>query len=41
MRLVTPPLTELRELIDWQFFFLAWELKGKFPAILDKLPGGP
>jgi 5-methyltetrahydrofolate--homocysteine methyltransferase len=38
VRLVTPPLTELRELIDWQFFFLAWELKGKFPAILDKLP---
>ena len=25
----------LREFIDWQFFFLAWELKGKFPAILD------
>jgi 5-methyltetrahydrofolate--homocysteine methyltransferase len=38
VRLVTPPLAELRELIDWQFFFLAWELKGKFPAILDKLP---
>jgi 5-methyltetrahydrofolate--homocysteine methyltransferase len=38
VRLVTPPLTELRELVDWQFFFLAWELKGKFPAILDKLP---
>ena len=38
VRPVTPPLTELRDLIDWQFFFLAWELKGKFPAILDKLP---
>jgi len=38
VRLVTPPLTELRELIDWQFFFLAWELKGKYPAILDTLP---
>jgi 5-methyltetrahydrofolate--homocysteine methyltransferase len=38
VRPVTPPLAELRELIDWQFFFLAWELKGKFPAILDKLP---
>jgi 5-methyltetrahydrofolate--homocysteine methyltransferase len=38
VRLVTPPLAELRELIDWQFFFLAWELKGKFPGILDKLP---
>src|SRR5207245_2664201 len=22
--------------IDWQFFFHAWELKGKFPAILDQ-----
>ncbi|MBA2331218.1 MAG: methionine synthase, partial [Actinobacteria bacterium] len=26
----------LRELIDWQFFFHAWELKGKFPAILEQ-----
>ena len=31
-----PELAELRELIDWQFFFHAWELKGKFPAILDQ-----
>jgi 5-methyltetrahydrofolate--homocysteine methyltransferase len=23
-------------MIDWQFFFLAWELKGKYPAILDR-----
>ena len=23
-------------MIDWQFFFLAWELKGKFPAILEQ-----
>jgi 5-methyltetrahydrofolate--homocysteine methyltransferase len=30
-----PELTELRAYIDWQFFFHAWELKGKFPAILD------
>jgi 5-methyltetrahydrofolate--homocysteine methyltransferase len=22
--------------IDWQFFFHAWDLKGKFPAILDQ-----
>ncbi|WP_308167948.1 methionine synthase [Catellatospora tritici] len=35
VRQVTPSLAELRELIDWQFLFLAWELKGKFPAILD------
>ena len=38
VRPVTPPLAALRELIDWQFFFLAWELKGKFPAILENLP---
>ncbi len=35
VRRVTPSLAELREMIDWQFFFLAWELKGKYPAILD------
>ena len=36
VRVVTPELTELREMIDWQFLFLAWELKGKYPAILDQ-----
>jgi 5-methyltetrahydrofolate--homocysteine methyltransferase len=35
VRPVSPSLTDLREMIDWQFFFLAWELKGKYPAILD------
>ncbi|WP_274543291.1 vitamin B12 dependent-methionine synthase activation domain-containing protein, partial [Microbacterium sp. HSID17254] len=30
-----PTIAELRELIDWQFLFLAWELKGKFPQILN------
>ncbi|MBA2614340.1 MAG: methionine synthase [Actinobacteria bacterium] len=34
-RVVEPKLATLREYIDWQFFFHAWELKGKFPAILD------
>lgn len=29
------PLEELRRDIDWTFFFLAWEFRGKFPAILD------
>jgi 5-methyltetrahydrofolate--homocysteine methyltransferase len=33
---VDPQLTTLVEYIDWQFFFHAWELKGKFPAILDQ-----
>jgi 5-methyltetrahydrofolate--homocysteine methyltransferase len=34
-RLVEPSLTTLREYIDWTFFFTAWELRGRFPAILD------
>ncbi|HOF54924.1 MAG TPA: methionine synthase [Prolixibacteraceae bacterium] len=29
------PLAKLREYIDWTFFFIAWELKGHFPQILD------
>ncbi len=29
------PLSELVPYIDWTFFFTAWELAGKFPAILD------
>jgi 5-methyltetrahydrofolate--homocysteine methyltransferase len=36
LRSVSPPVAELRKMIDWQFLFLAWELKGKFPAILDQ-----
>jgi 5-methyltetrahydrofolate--homocysteine methyltransferase len=36
VRTVAPDLNELRAMIDWQFLFLAWELKGKFPAILDQ-----
>jgi 5-methyltetrahydrofolate--homocysteine methyltransferase len=36
VRAVAPELSTLRELIDWQFFFLAWELKGKYPAILEQ-----
>jgi 5-methyltetrahydrofolate--homocysteine methyltransferase len=28
------PVAELREYIDWQPFFNAWEMKGKFPDIL-------
>jgi 5-methyltetrahydrofolate--homocysteine methyltransferase len=44
--LPTPSFTGTREIevdvadlvdyVDWQFFFHAWELKGKFPAILDQ-----
>jgi 5-methyltetrahydrofolate--homocysteine methyltransferase len=29
------PLGNLLPYIDWTFFFSAWELKGRFPAILD------
>jgi len=35
-RVVDADLATLREYIDWQFFFHAWELKGKFPAILEQ-----
>jgi 5-methyltetrahydrofolate--homocysteine methyltransferase len=34
-RPIEPPLSELVPFIDWQFFFHAWDLKGKFPAILE------
>src|SRR5205823_5201714 len=34
--LVEPDLATLLEYIDWQFFFHAWELKGKYPAILEQ-----
>ena len=29
------PLEKIRERIDWSPFFIAWELKGKFPKILE------
>jgi len=35
-RVVEPDLATLREFVDWQFFFHAWDLKGKFPAILEQ-----
>ena len=40
-RLVEPDLATLREYIDWTFFFHAWELRGRFPAILDHPQMGP
>lgn len=34
------PIQELRKYIDWTFFFFVWELKGKYPDILnDSLQG--
>ncbi len=38
LRVVEPSLAELRGMIDWTFFFLAWELKGKYPRILETNP---
>ncbi len=29
------PLAELRDYIDWQPFFIAWEMKGRYPDILN------
>ncbi|MGH2635595.1 MAG: methionine synthase, partial [Actinomycetota bacterium] len=35
VRVVEPDLATLRDYIDWTFFFTAWELKGRYPQILD------
>jgi len=34
------PLQEIREYIDWTPFFFAWELKGRYPKILDDAEKG-
>jgi 5-methyltetrahydrofolate--homocysteine methyltransferase len=34
-QLIDFPISELRKYIDWTFFFFVWELKGKFPDILN------
>ena len=34
------PLAELRRYIDWQPFFNAWEMKGKYPDILNNPASG-
>ena len=40
-RSVEVPLQDLVPYIDWTFFFSAWELKGRFPAILEHIEYGP
>jgi 5-methyltetrahydrofolate--homocysteine methyltransferase len=41
-RTVEPTVEALVPFIDWTFFFAAWELKGRFPEILDHPSyGGP
>ncbi|MCF6332139.1 MAG: methionine synthase [Draconibacterium sp.] len=34
-QLIDYPLEELREYIDWTFFFITWGLKGHFPQIFN------
>jgi 5-methyltetrahydrofolate--homocysteine methyltransferase len=35
-RTIAPETAELVPYVDWTFFFHVWDLKGRFPAILDK-----
>jgi 5-methyltetrahydrofolate--homocysteine methyltransferase len=32
---ISPAIVDLREYIDWSPFFHVWELRGRYPAILD------
>jgi 5-methyltetrahydrofolate--homocysteine methyltransferase len=34
-RTIEVPVAELVPFIDWTFFFHAWELRGRFPGVLD------
>ncbi|MDH5313820.1 MAG: methionine synthase, partial [Actinomycetota bacterium] len=40
-KIVEPELADLRDVIDWTFFFTAWELKGRYPQILEHPKQGP
>jgi 5-methyltetrahydrofolate--homocysteine methyltransferase len=35
------PLAEIRNFIDWSPFFHAWEIRGRYPALLDDPETGP
>ena len=35
------PLSEIRQYIDWSPFFHAWEIRGRYPALLDDPETGP
>ena len=35
------PLAEIRDFIDWSPFFHAWEIRGRYPALLDDPEIGP
>jgi 5-methyltetrahydrofolate--homocysteine methyltransferase len=41
LRTVEPSLEELAALIDWTPFFHAWEIKGRYPRLLDDPQVGP
>lgn len=41
VRTVAPEVAELAPYIDWSPFFHAWELRGRFPAILEDPAVGP
>jgi 5-methyltetrahydrofolate--homocysteine methyltransferase len=34
-REISPSIVDLREYVDWSPFFHVWELRGRYPAILD------
>ncbi|MDD2534857.1 MAG: methionine synthase [Eubacteriales bacterium] len=34
-KLLNFPIATLRQYIDWTFFFMAWEMKGSYPHILE------
>jgi 5-methyltetrahydrofolate--homocysteine methyltransferase len=40
-RVVEVPIEELVPFVDWTFFFAAWEIKGRFPGILEHPHYGP
>jgi len=40
VHLLDVPVAELVPFIDWTFFFHAWQLKGRFPRILDDAEKG-
>src|SRR5205085_4585655 len=35
VRKIEVEISELRDYIDWTFFFTAWELKGRYPQIFE------
>jgi 5-methyltetrahydrofolate--homocysteine methyltransferase len=39
-RAICPAIVDLRDYIDWSPFFHVWELRGRYPAILDDLVVG-